>query len=541
MHARASVSFERDGDTFEAVRHAVRADDVPRAAKLVERTGGWELVLFGGTVRMRALLGLLPTQRIGEFPRVQLFQAFLAVKDGDLARGVRQFETIAAAHPAPKDPALARDLMVVGYLLGRYADHPVAAGELEALYQKVEAAPPSDDIVRATLLNTACLLALGTGNMPAALDACVRAVKEMRRIGSLLGLNYCLIHLGLAQLHLGERREAEATWREASDMAEENFGADSGLKSIADVHLAVALHARGEVGAAAKLLEEALPHAETTDGWLDLYAEGFETAIANAMARGDVTHANDLIARMKRTGSVRGLLRLEALAAAFRARLPTGVEEGSIPLAWQSGRWRGTPSAWREHHAAGIAMTIRALSGQRPAEALSILEDLEAAAAANDRRRHLRTLAVLRATAIHQQGDEAAALALLTPVLDAAARDDDTQFLVDLGRVVLPLLQRAWSWSREQGPGAYGRQVLANAVTTLARASQSQDAPGALSARELEVLVELASGAPNKVIARNLQMTENTVKFHLKNVFQKLQVRHRAEALQAARARGLLR
>jgi LuxR family maltose regulon positive regulatory protein len=61
-----------------------------------------------------------------------------------------------------------------------------------------------------------------------------------------------------------------------------------------------------------------------------------------------------------------------------------------------------------------------------------------------------------------------------------------------------------------------------------------------LSARELEVLVELASGAPNKVIARNLQMTENTVKFHLKNVFQKLRVRHRAEALLAARARGLL-
>jgi DNA-binding CsgD family transcriptional regulator len=35
-------------------------------------------------------------------------------------------------------------------------------------------------------------------------------------------------------------------------------------------------------------------------------------------------------------------------------------------------------------------------------------------------------------------------------------------------------------------------------------------------------------------------MTENTVKFHLKRIFQKLQVRHRAEALQAARRRGLL-
>ncbi len=47
-------------------------------------------------------------------------------------------------------------------------------------------------------------------------------------------------------------------------------------------------------------------------------------------------------------------------------------------------------------------------------------------------------------------------------------------------------------------------------------------------------------GAPNKVIARQLQMTENTVKFHLKKVFQKLQIQNRAEALQAARARGLL-
>jgi LuxR family maltose regulon positive regulatory protein len=357
----------------------------------------------------------------------------------------------------------------------------------------------------------------------------------------LLGLNYCLLHLGLAQLHLGERREAEATWREAAAMAEENFGADSGLKSIADVHLAVALHARGEVGQAAKLLHEALPHVETTDGWLDLYAEGFETATANAIARGDPAAATDLIARMKRTAAARGLSRLEALANAFRTRIPgDAAETGTVP-AWEAGRWRNTPSVWREHHAAGVARTIRALQAQRPADALPVLEDLEAAARANDRRRYLRSVAVLRAAALQQQGDEDEALAMLGPVLDAAARDDDTQFLVDLGRSVLPLLQRAWSWSRDHAPGAHGRQVLATAVTTLVRAPQSLDAPGSLSARELEVLVELASGAPNKVIARNLQMTENTVKFHLKNVFQKLPGRHRAEALQAARARGLLR
>jgi LuxR family maltose regulon positive regulatory protein len=62
-----------------------------------------------------------------------------------------------------------------------------------------------------------------------------------------------------------------------------------------------------------------------------------------------------------------------------------------------------------------------------------------------------------------------------------------------------------------------------------------------LSERETEVLTELVQGSPNKVIARALQMTENTVKFHLKNVFQKLGVKHRTEAIRAAREQGLIR
>ncbi len=546
LHARASASFERNGDLLEAVRHAVLADDVPRAARLIERAGGWEMVLFGGTVRMRALLSLLPKDRIAEFPRIQLFQAFLAAKDGDPARALRLFEAAKAAGAAAQDPAVARDQLVVGHLIGRYADTPVGPDDLEAAYRQAESLPPSDDAARAAVLNTACLVAFAIGDMPATLEACHRAIREMRRIGSVLGLNYCLLHLGLAQLHRGERREAEATWREAAAMAEENFGADSGLKSIADVHLAVALHARGDVAAAAARLEEALGHVESTDGWLDLYAEGYAVAIANSLARGNAARASDLIARMKRTAESRGLARLDGLADAFRARfdLQTNPGQGSAAVAalhWQPGEWRTRPSAWREHHAAGQALALAALADDRPDEALTILDDLAQSAEGAGRVRQARTIAVLRAVALHQRGEEAEALKGLATALDAAAREDDTQFLVDLGPMLLPVLQRAWSWSREQGSGASVRQVLAGAVTTLVRASEVQDAPAILSARELEVLVELAAGAPNKVIARNLQMTENTVKFHLKNVFQKLKVRHRTQALQAARARGLLR
>jgi LuxR family maltose regulon positive regulatory protein len=544
LHARAAGWFERDGELQQAVRHSVLAQDVPRAASLVERTGGWQMVLFGGTVRMRALLSVLPAGQLAEFPRVQLYQAFLAAKDGDLARGVRMYESVAARHSGTSDPALSRDLLVIRNLLGRYADWRVGPGDLEELYRGIDALPVADDVTRATLLTTACLVALAIGDMAVTLEACHRAVRQMRRIGSVIGVNYCLLHLGLALLHSGERREAEATLQEAAAMAEENFGVDSGLKAIADVYLALALHARGDVAGAAARLDVSLKQVETADSWLDLYAEGYEVAIANALARGDPRQAAEFVDRMLRTARSRELSRLEELARAFRARLDQHASSALAPLdeppAWPTGRWRELPSAWREHHAAGLARILRALRLQHASQALEVIDDLEAAASFGHRQRHLWILSTVRAAALLQQGSGDEAIAEFVRAIEPAVREDDTRFLVDLGPALLPMLQRAWAWSRENGASSRLRHVLADAVTTLARASDDHGTASVLSARELEVLVELARGAPNKVIARNLHMTENTVKFHLKNVFQKLQVRYRAEALQAARTRGLL-
>jgi DNA-binding CsgD family transcriptional regulator len=63
--------------------------------------------------------------------------------------------------------------------------------------------------------------------------------------------------------------------------------------------------------------------------------------------------------------------------------------------------------------------------------------------------------------------------------------------------------------------------------------------PADLSLREREVLRRLAEGLSNKEIARVLSVSENTVKTHLANVYAKLGVGRRVEALKAARERGL--
>jgi len=62
---------------------------------------------------------------------------------------------------------------------------------------------------------------------------------------------------------------------------------------------------------------------------------------------------------------------------------------------------------------------------------------------------------------------------------------------------------------------------------------------GELTPRQLDVLVCLMRGEPNKVIARELGLTEGTVKIHIAAILRTLQARNRTEAVVRARALGL--
>ena len=61
-----------------------------------------------------------------------------------------------------------------------------------------------------------------------------------------------------------------------------------------------------------------------------------------------------------------------------------------------------------------------------------------------------------------------------------------------------------------------------------------------LTAREAQVLNLLADGLPNKAIAANLGVSEETVKFHLAAIFGKLGASNRTEAVRIALRRGLV-
>ncbi|MEV8429997.1 response regulator transcription factor [Streptomyces sp. HUAS 31] len=90
---------------------------------------------------------------------------------------------------------------------------------------------------------------------------------------------------------------------------------------------------------------------------------------------------------------------------------------------------------------------------------------------------------------------------------------------------------------------AEGRTVLSPAVASrLVSAVRTPRAPGneSLSAREREVLALVAKGTPNREIARELFISEATVKTHLTHLYAKLGVNDRAAAVATAYERGIL-
>lgn len=79
---------------------------------------------------------------------------------------------------------------------------------------------------------------------------------------------------------------------------------------------------------------------------------------------------------------------------------------------------------------------------------------------------------------------------------------------------------------------------LARAAGKVVHARSQDESP--LTLRELEVLRLVAAGSTNGEIARHLWVTEQTVKFHLSNVYRKLDVGNRTEASHYAHVNGLV-
>ncbi|HVO46821.1 MAG TPA: LuxR C-terminal-related transcriptional regulator [Steroidobacteraceae bacterium] len=167
------------------------------------------------------------------------------------------------------------------------------------------------------------------------------------------------------------------------------------------------------------------------------------------------------------------------------------------------------------------------------------------------RGRVLRQIKLHLLSAVHAQraGDPSGQKRHLATGLRLARGGGFIRAVLDEGEPVLQMLHERYQGGQERDrspPGADPDRPFVEALLRACGSSPGQPS-GALhialqplTERERGILVLLGNGTSNKDMANRLYVSENTVKFHLKNIYAKLSVTSRVQAIAAARRMGII-
>ena len=253
---------------------------------------------------------------------------------------------------------------------------------------------------------------------------------------------------------------------------------------------------------------------------------------------------------------------LEALHSALEIHRPSGSLLMAVHLVWQGSRlWlsRGdveTAARWMQGTAgaplvpaAGLPVVLyevyqvsRArvcLAQGELRKVLAICDQVYDTARAAGRMARVLEVSLLKALALQAQGQPDAALAPLAQCLSLAEPEGYVRLFIEAGQGMPALLLLALE--RDTCP-TYARTLLA--AMGLPQPPQpshpAQPLAEPLTEREREVLRLIGDGYRNQAIAEELVVTLNTVKKHTSNIYGKLGVRSRTQAIVRARELGLL-
>jgi LuxR family maltose regulon positive regulatory protein len=176
----------------------------------------------------------------------------------------------------------------------------------------------------------------------------------------------------------------------------------------------------------------------------------------------------------------------------------------------------------------------------RHAAVYGLLTRLLGAAQGGGRRTQAIEILLLQALAFHAQGQAGQALTALDQALHAAEPEGYLRTFLDEGRPAARLLYLAAQ--RGIAPAYCGHLLAAFAqdLPPSAQPAPAADLLEPLSAREREVLSLIAQGLSNREIAARLVISPSTVKGHTSNIYAKLQVHTRTQAVARAQALGIL-
>ncbi|WP_455825166.1 LuxR C-terminal-related transcriptional regulator [Pseudomonas graminis] len=522
IHRAAALWLAQEKDWVKAVEHALQARDITLAVGLVVRAGGWELVLRHGIRYTQSLLRQFDEQTRRSDPDLLMLQAYLQAKLGDHALTTQLLQL--ARGTIHGDPRLIRDLHVIQTVANVYVDH------FEP-HNLTACSPHSGEVlIQATLECADALGAMSRGELACALHSIRSAHIKMRLVHSPRGENYCRIHEAQALALAGHIDVSHQLVDEALSIADTQFGRESSLRALVGCLKSQHGYWQGSWAEATAWLRDGWASLEHVDGWVDIIAATADVTWRMALRDQGQQPALRELERVARLATARNWPRLNRLVNAWRVDLR--VQCGALVQARDEAALTDLEGVadhhadWRNHEAATLALARLQLASGASNAALTRLQ--RAGKVLQDKGLWLPAKRLeLLALAAYGKDRHTLEPADLIAVFQHAPPG----LLLEAGPCLLPALEAC--------PETFAGQA---AVLTRLRGWRAHPVRPRepFSAKETQILTLLASGQPNKGIAQALDISENTVKFHLKHVYTKLAVDNRTAAIGAALRLGVI-
>ncbi len=551
LHLRASEWHESNGSIVEAIHHASAVSDDERVERLIEKNY-MELVRQGEMAWVRSWTGQLSKELVQTRPRLCIYEAYSHAWLGELD------EADALLNQAEKRMPSERSTPEVSSMLGQLA------------YVRSRVTAMHGDLPRAIELNLAARELLSVTDLALQLDTITTLGYEYFLIGDYVRANQVLdeaIQAGraagailttvaaycvLARLYAvqGLLDKSYRLYGKAEEWLRESGGQHLGATGVIEVGIADVLCEWNE-------LDGALHHVKQGLALMPMWAKVDDAVLGHAtlariyLARSNSHEATEAVEKARQLTQASGVFS-EARTAAEVAQVRLWLAQDNLKAAdhWASsheGRLGLDGPLNFENELSYIARARVKLAQKRPDEAIRLLSQLEEASRSGGRMGRMIEILLLKALSLRELGDPKQAILALTESLNLAEPEGYMRLFLDEGQPMQALLGR---WLARSAPGPvrdYAIQLRseldrAQLETTAVqeRASAPDDLIEPLTQRELEVLRLMATGGTNQKIAQQLVVSRGTVKAHTANIYRKLDVANRTEAVARARQLGIL-
>ena len=567
LHRQASEWYEQNGQMAAAIGHALSAGDFERAAHLIEQTAE-ATMMHSQVATFMSWVERLPDDVMRTRPLLGVYHAWALVLSGHPLDGAesRLQDAIEADTAGSVSGEVAAFRAWIAALRGD------TRHSTELSQRALELLPPQSLFLRSIVAGSLGLVYMWSGDVEAAFQTFEEVARIGQKAGNLMIAAIALRRLAQLRIMQGRLSEARVFCEQALELAVDGRGRRLPIAGLVLIVLGELLREWNDLESAARHLVEGI---ELTKQWGEVGAfDGYVALARVKQAQRDVDGAHEEIQKAQQLATQFDASEVDdVFVALFQARL--WIAQGNLEAAigWSEGRGlvlsRACPEQSRRverldgddgsEEDSGSSPLVRVLEqltlarmylaqGQ-PDEALEVLESLLPTTETAGWTGFVIEILALQALALQGQGDIPQAIITLKRALSLAEPERYVRVFVDEGEPMAALLRQAAS--RGIAPDYVGKllAVLKEEMKDEGRMTEALPSspvlrPSSLieplSERELEVLRLIAAGLSNREIADQLVVAVSTVKTHINNIYRKLDVSKRTQAVARARKLNLL-